>query len=864
MVNNKKILPAGSFVLSQDPTDPGFVRTLSGEAWLWRVLPESNPMFDALDGDARRQAADPLLRVFDALAGLVPSGGFAYRQIMRRAYREFKLMAVSTPVPWVPPRKLDAGFRRMLMLDHPELTVMDKVSVFGVKLRSGGRKGGKRNWFLGQFEDMSYTARYGVESDMSFDADRNVIGRLLESCGCRVPSAGQMDRVKAWWRTSRLPDVTPLMVEPGHVHTFPSWQAAEAAQLYHERGVRCSTWMESGDRMRGAYAMSLAALGPLPFDGVDELTDPDAIWASRLLASTRAGGVGAMCVCLSGAVEPGSVTAAQMRRDEEKVVASIDRRRKDDSPVDHSRVRMAGDLEGWASAYEAAGSGTPPTIVDGSCLVAVPRILDERVNDLEYPGTVKFNPLRQEAALQAMQLGSNVSYAPSPVSWPSPLVAFAGFCGVSRAGEGSGALLGVTEADRQPVFVSPDAATATDSEPIMVVLGGTGSGKTWTVDHLCAQWSNMVNPTTGRGVVPGLIFDPKQKSDFSRFVEAMGGTVVRLDDARFADGALDPVRCMSGSKDFRDEMVGTAVDLLASVLDPKGEDAVMQADLIAILNYGLARGADCSGGAVEVAFRDHERGVDRGSHGGLVPDSVGVIRDRLLRLASSDMFRILYGLKSGGFTLKASEGLTLVMAGDLNLIPDDSPSVTNMVRRWVVRMSALGAAAAMMGRGGYVFVDEAWILLGDRMGAAVAQRFGRLGRLQKYLPIFASQRVQEFVDAHLESYVSRGILLSLSGKGDGSRDMESEATSALRLFGLPTKGRLHDRMVARAVLEDPGESGGVGAPNWDGLRALRKADGGVLRGAVCYYVGLSGRAVPVEVTIPSRLFRLLPSGKKKD
>ena len=107
--------------------------------------------------------------------------------------------------------------------------------------------------------------------------------------------------------------------------------------------------------------------------------------------------------------------------------------------------------------------------------------------------------------------------------------------------------------------------------------------------------------------------------------------------------------------------------------------------------------------------------------------------------------------------------------------------------------------------------------------------------------------------------MSRGIILSLSGKGESS-GVGSEAQAALRLFGLPTVGVMHDRIVARGMV---GSSAGGSAPNWNSLRALRNPDGSVLRGAVCYYVDLKGEPTPVEVTIPRSLVDLLPSGSDK-
>lgn len=863
-----RIKPVGSFMLPSDPEHPGFYRTIEGEAWVYWVMPDHPPMYDAPDARARTRAATPLARILVELGRLVPTTGMTYRKLVRRFYRDIHVLAISTPIAFTASRTLDPATRGRLMMDHKQRTVRDRITLIGVRLVSGGRIPG-RNWLLGQLEDMGYTAAYGMEASSSYMMDAHRIERILASAGCRPPTDLEWERAKAWWQTSRQPNPMPALVEAGHIHTFPSWRAAEAAEQYKKTGVPCSTWMQQ-DSMRHSFPMSFVALGPLPFEGRDELSDPDAMWAARLLADRRAGGDSALAVSLRGAVEPGRLTAKQMRRDEEKLLNAVNRRMEDGAMGGADKVKDESHLDQLSGLYETDGKA-PPTLVDASCLACLPQLLDEegdgQVTGLTYPGIVKFNPQRQEAAFQAMQVGSSVDYDPSPVVWPAPIVTYAGFNGCATAGEDSGqarksdapgALLGFTEADRQPVYVSVNAASATSREPLMIVIGGTGSGKTWLVDHLCAQWSEMPNPTLkGRGMIPGVIFDPKQKSDFQDFVRAAGGVVRRLDEPGMTDGVLDPVKCMTGSKDFRDEMTNTVVAMLSSITDPTNVHPERQADLMAIVDYGLARGADCTGEAVRMAARDHQRGRDLDSHGRpLVPDSVVEVMDVIARhWKSSTMFRIICGMRHGTPALKTSNGLTLLMAGELNLIPSGD-TVTETIKRWVVRMSALGAAAAMMGRGGYVFIDEAWILLGDSYGAQVAQQFGRLGRLQKYLPIFASQRVQEFLDAKLQSFFSRGILLSVSGRGEGTLG-GSEAGAALKLFGLPSDGVVYERVTALPITDSKSKR-----PNWVSLKALKDPDSGrVARGAVCYYIGLDGEATPVEVTIPDRLIGMLPEGK---
>lgn len=188
------------------------------------------------------------------------------------------------------------------------------------------------------------------------------------------------------------------------------------------------------------------------------------------------------------------------------------------------------------------------------------------------PGEVSLNPDRQEAAFQDMMIGSPVAFNPSPVYWPVPILAYAGLSGRSVAGDDMGrgaasdlpgALLGFTEADLQPVYVSPFESREKHDPPCLLVTGATGSGKTRVLLHIAAQLAQLPDPyTTKDGVqhprmvpyaphvaedrphIPIVFLDPKPNSDdFTGFVRKRHGTIVRLDSPD-ANGILDPLRCI--------------------------------------------------------------------------------------------------------------------------------------------------------------------------------------------------------------------------------------------------------------------------------------------------------------------------------
>jgi hypothetical protein len=77
---------------------------------------------------------------------------------------------------------------------------------------------------------------------------------------------------------------------------------------------------------------------------------------------------------------------------------------------------------------------------------------------------------------------SNIRANPHLHDLPSQTIALSALPSISRVGDGDGAMLGLTETDRQPAYVSPDAAARTDGLPLMLIAGATGSGKRLSID----------------------------------------------------------------------------------------------------------------------------------------------------------------------------------------------------------------------------------------------------------------------------------------------------------------------------------------------------------------------------------------------
>ena len=829
----------------------GFCRTIFGDAWQYMVLPSQPSVHDANSWDDREEAAQPIKDIMTRVAENTPYSRLLNRKLNRAMYREMHILAISTSMPFSPSRTLPDRIRTAMALEYagPEWSIHDRFTLIGFRLVQGG---GKTPLYerLAEFISPADGPTDGYVPDEGFDSDRRMMRSIMEDAGCTPPSDARMERALAFWTTGTRPEPTALMVEPTHMHSFPDWGECRVAERVKKTGVDCSVWSKRKE-LEGGFPITFCTLGVTGWQGENE-SQVKSDWAADLMSSKQSGGMGAIALSVRGFIEPGEASREQIDKDTDKV---LDKAYQQMAENHRSNLKLAGELQTANDVYEM-GDKPWPTLIDGHVHVAIPRVVDN-AGAVRYPGRVELNPKRQDAAFRDMQIGSNVSYNPSPVLWPTPILAYSGIGSKSVAGEDSGrglasdlqgALLGLTEADRIPVYVSPFMSRELHTPPILMGVGDTGAGKTTLFLYLATQWARLEDPDHKGHTIPGWFVDPKPNSDdFGPFVRAMHGNVYSLDDPD-VEGILDAARCMPAEQ--RDEMLSTMVELIWQCVGGDAEDKSYQSALLSIVNYGLDHGADCTGEAVDIAWRAHMAGTD----GGSVSPSVERIHHDLNQLADNyQPFRLVYGRKHGGVRLSKSEGLSLLRAGTLSIAPQvGSRAVTAIVQRWVVRMMALGAAGAVMGRNGFIIVDEAHLILGDDFGKGIVERQGRLARAQNYLPVYLSQKIDEFVAADLTEYINRGIVLPVSAKNESS-GRTSQAQAACALFDIPEDSPMHERMK-EAKETDPESH----RPNAASLYALVDPDSKrVVRGSVPYYIGASGDAIPVEARIPARQLALI-------
>ena len=461
----------------------GFVRTTTGGAWLYMLLPSQPPVRDAATWEQREQAARPILTILQALAERTPHLTLAGRKANKALYRQIHILAVSASIPFEPSRTLDPDTRVRLAVEQHDLIVHQRFTLFGVRLNSSLPKGAHR--VLETVQRILQPVEY--EPDEAFADDRETIGRILRSAGCTTPDETVMRRAFSWWPSGNDQEGISVLIEHGHMHTFPGHRQAELGARIHDRIVDCDSWAE---RIHGSYPMTVCTLGALPWQGADERTAEGVDWASRMLTLPAAGGQGAVALSVRGLVEPGELSREQIDKDKQKV---LDKAIEQAQTGYKQNIKTAQDLNLASDVYGMDGRPWP-TLVETHTHVAVPRIVDEP-RSLGYPGAVEMNYDRQFHAWEDMQIGAEgmLEYDPSPCYWPAPILAYAGLNGRSFTGDDTGqnrdsdlpgALVGASEADAQPVYDSPFAASKRSGRCISLGLGSTGSGKQISLDTL--------------------------------------------------------------------------------------------------------------------------------------------------------------------------------------------------------------------------------------------------------------------------------------------------------------------------------------------------------------------------------------------
>lgn len=792
---------------SMKPLVDGRVPGVDGSLWLYRSVPLSS-ITDAKTTEDMLAGGRGLSQAFEELAKMATPG--INRTQSKASYREFHVLLLNVPTYYSAPE--ESPIRGYLNSEFRDRFVQRRELLFGVKLTPTASDGGvKKAW-----DSFIYTLMYTGTMMTEYDRDTDEVSAALARAGFTVPSKETLRWADSWWSHGRSKGV-PTLRHDDHLHYITQMSAKYEIEDHHST-ASCRNWPEAG--IPGEFAISYTALRDLDI-GYTEVTDPLVRWAPRLIDS------GARVISVRGLVEPQKVTRAQLRSQKQKIRADIQEYHENNKTPRDEQEEGEANLAQMEGSY--ARGEAPATLMDTSVIIGFDGVQKD-VRKITPPG-VELDTLTdlQPAAWYETMLCSNVRANPHKQDLPQTTISFAALANLSKVGDSDGALLGFTESDGQPVYISASAASRGDSFPLFLVAGSTGSGKS-----LCLQW---MAHSWGLAKVPQIIVDPKQKSDFSASTRASGGSVSSFDDLVDSDGPLDPIRYNP------DRALGVqdASDMISRVRPLSTYDMDSYETPIAnALRYGVERGAEASGQALRIAAND-----------GVIPLE---IVEQIEGFAQTyPMFRATYGMHPGQSPVMATSGITLFKVGDSKFsnpahnagdIRFETPAIRTSVN--VMKQIVRAAVTNLSGRGGVLHIDEAWVY--EKAAPDELIELGRLARSQNVLVVLYTQTPKGPLSLGLGGFISRGLIGHIPAEGEDT----SQASAGIKLFGSESPQILR-RIVAREK-----ESG---ANNWNSLKALWDVDSGtgertLVRPAVWYHADLSGNIAPVEVKIPDSFFKL--------
>lgn len=871
--------PTESLSTIDSYTNYGLIRGQGQDnVWLYARIPWTESLLDGATNTQRIQAASTLRRFFDGLARLITPSMNEYRHLAQNQYRQFHLLTTNMPEPYTIPEsmrgtRLGAWMQTSYLGEHTR----KRMSIIGVKLHAGGTiKNSVKNEVkptllrraMKLLDGLAANIATGTIPYEEYLDDARLIGDIMTDAGLEPFSQKNPDGswladqmltpMRSWWVPKTNSFSLPIIYENTHLHIFPDVDSAAQAQRLYQNHVPCDHWRIGVEYPATLFAITKSSMLHRAIE------NPNNLWIGQLMASSLAGGSDALAVSVRGIVEPGRITGKQIESNARSLTKTMNDRARRGFDVKGPMQEHARKLDYMKAIYQM--DDMPSTLIKLSAIIAVPGLPEQAERSITVSDSMtftRFETSKQNLVMfDSMQPCSLLRVMPAELNWSSNMVAGAGVSSMAHAGDidpcknhgwetrKQGALLGFTETDRQPVYIATNTAATEDIEPIFVILGKTGSGKTMCLLNLAFQWSRI--PAPDGSMTSVVLINPKEGSDFANPVKTAGGVVYNM-DSDLSNGIFDPMNVLADREDAKN----TASIMLADILDPRSEHPETQIAINEILDYGMSHGAACCGTAITTACQAAQESRKTGVASSLPDDTENICRNIIHLVETNQTMSLIFGTNNRMMKLRAASGLTLIQAGARSMVPDNAngTDVISRIQQWVLKMTVMGAGAAVRDRDGIVVLDEAWIALQGDSASTVSQ-WGRLARSQHFMPVLASQKVQEFIDAGLAGAVSRGLLLSLDNamETDGNT---SNAKAALRLFNIdPTEQtRIVSRMPQAASLHN-------GQPNWSSMRALRDPrTGEVVRGAIAYFIDQGDSPVGVEIKLPDAFFKAISTNE---
>lgn len=440
---------------ARKPLSGGRVQGIDGSMWLYRTVPMGS-VVDAKTIKDALKVATPLGLAFEELAQMATGRGLN-RRMVQKTYRQFHVLTTNFPRWFSAPN--DSPIGAYLNRAFSRKQVLDRRVMFGVRLVPTTGDGSVRSFM----ESAQQTLFEGGTPVSDYDKDYERASSALARAGLVIPTAEDFRAAEAWWNHGRNSD-TPVLPHSEHLHFFRSMTSAETAQ---KEGLEdCEPWLDVPDHM----AVTFCSVSDFDI-GYTEVTEPSLWWGPDML------GNGARVISIRGTVEPPAITRQELKSQRRRVRNDLAEAAEKGKTDRASQEEQEAELDSIERAYDVNKAAMPPTLVDTSIVVGFAGV--HRDITLLAPPSLDIHPMsnRQDAAWHETMLCSNVRANPYTHDLPATTVAYAGLPNLSVVGDKEGALLGFTQGDNQPAYLSATAASAGDAAPTLLVGAATGSGK---------------------------------------------------------------------------------------------------------------------------------------------------------------------------------------------------------------------------------------------------------------------------------------------------------------------------------------------------------------------------------------------------
>jgi hypothetical protein len=634
--------------------------------------------------------------------------------------REIHLISITWERPTIPPEENSLALRQ-LQTDMLTSDAPKRVLIVGVRLRNNAPGQSVSTSMLEQTKSIiTRVLLEDVPDREVYMRDKEVIGAMCARAGARIMTAEERGQLESWYNKGRGPETT--IIEEVNSLKIPAFDTFEMSTV-----MRFNTMFHA----------------------------PDAHWIMEAAGHP----FGPSVISVRAELEPATVIRNRARKSQRKVEKTM---REEAATRDLERPEYAQSFQ-MAQEFETYRMNTNEAWLTKCSILMARKVrpADETfVDHLRYNYGIDIKTLehRQIRALDEMLPCSSRRINPFLQEVSIDMIAYAGMNGFSSLGDKKGLYSAMAHPDCTPVYIDPSAAARENKPAAMLIAGDSGSGKSFLCQMLAIQAA-----VDGQTVI---FINPKGHDSLSPMSDLVNGTVIKMSALEKEPGAFDPFR-------YAPPKVAAeiATNHILTVLGGRGGFTQTQSlELGAAFKQAAAVNATCVGEALgfltDISMRTQIEQLVDGS-------SLFALGIALHPLPKFDN----------------RSGLTLIEFDSKLDLPDSNVKPENYSRPQNIALAALRLVTRAsleileISGGGVLIVDEAWTFLSYSEGLAALTQLGREGRSLRILPIFATQRVADLLDADMESFLSRVFCLKLRDPND--------AAKALKLCGLaPTTERI--------------------------------------------------------------------------